>query len=76
MMVFASTILGGTALTGGKGNVGGVFAAVLAISIIENLMNLHGVPPSIRQEVYCAVLLLAIYLASLQEELRHARMGS
>lgn len=74
MMVFAGTILGGTALTGGKGNVGGVFAAVLVISIIENLMNLHGVPPSIRQVVFGAVLLVAIYLASLQERLRHARM--
>lgn len=74
MMVFAGTILGGTALTGGKGNVGGVFAAVLVIAIIENLMNLYGVPPSIRQVVFGAVLLVAIYLASLQERLRHARL--
>lgn len=74
MMVFAGTILGGTALTGGKGNVGGVFAAVLVISIIENLMNLYGVPPSIRQVVFGAVLLVAIYLASLQEKLRHTRL--
>lgn len=76
MMVFAGTILGGTALSGGKGNVGGVFAAVLVISIIENLMNLHGVPPSIRQVVFGGVLLVAIYLASLQERLRHARLES
>lgn len=76
MMVFAGTILGGTAMTGGKGNVGGVFAAVLVIAIIENLMNLHGVPPSIRQVVFGAVLLVAIYLASLQERLRHARLES
>lgn len=74
MMVFAGTILGGTALTGGKGNVGGIFAAVLVIAIIENLMNLYGVPPSIRQIVFGAVLLVAIYLASLQENLRHARI--
>ena len=70
----AGTILGGTALTGGKGNVGGIFAAVLVISIIENLMNLFGVPPSIRQVVFGAVMLLAIYLASLQERLRHSRL--
>jgi simple sugar transport system permease protein len=76
LMVFAGTILGGTALTGGKGNVGGVFAAVLVIAIIENLMNLFGVPPSIRQVVFGAVLLVAIYLASLQESLRQARMES
>ena len=74
LMVFAGTILGGTALTGVKGNVGGIFAAVLVISIIENLMNLFGVPPSIRQVVFGAVMLLAIYLASLQERLRHSRL--
>lgn len=74
LMVFAGTILGGTALTGGKGNVGGIFAAVLVIAIIENLMNLFGVPPSVRQVVFGAVLLVAIYLASLQDRLRHARM--
>ena len=47
---------------------------MLVIAIIENLMNLFGVPPSIRQVVFGAVLLVAIYLASLQENLRHARM--
>jgi len=76
LMVFAGTILGGTALTGGKGNIGGIFAAVLVIAIIENLMNLFGVPPSIRQVVFGAVLLVAIYLASLQQRLRAARMDS
>ncbi|WP_116134180.1 ABC transporter permease [Tropicimonas sp. IMCC34043] len=74
LMVFAGAILGGTALTGGKGNVGGIFAAVLVIAIIENLMNLYGVPPSIRQVVFGAVMLVAIYLASLQDRLRHARI--
>lgn len=74
LMVFAGTILGGTALTGGKGNVGGIFAAVLVIAIIENLINLFGVPPSIRQVVFGAVLLVAIYLASLQDRLRNARL--
>ena len=70
LMVFAGTILGGTALTGGVGNVGGIFAAVLVISIIENLMNLFGVEPSIRQIAFGFILMGAIYLASLQGKLR------
>lgn len=74
LMVFAGTILGGAALTGGKGNVGGIFAAVLVIAIIENLMNLFGVAPSVRQMVFGGVLLIAIYLASLQDRLRHIRL--
>jgi ribose/xylose/arabinose/galactoside ABC-type transport system permease subunit len=72
LMAFAGAILGGTALTGGVGRVGGIFAAVLVIAIIENLMNLFGVPPSIRQIVFGIILLAAIYLASLQGRLRLA----
>jgi ribose/xylose/arabinose/galactoside ABC-type transport system permease subunit len=75
LMVFAGTILGGTALTGGAGKVGGIFAAVLVIAIIENLMNLYGVEPSIRQIVFGLILMLAIYLASLQGKLRNWRKG-
>ena len=70
LMVFAGTILGGAALTGGAGTVGGIFAAVLVIAIIENLMNLYGVEPSIRQIVFGVILMCAIYLASLQGKLR------
>lgn len=70
LMVFAGTILGGTALTGGVGRVGGILAAVLVIAIIENLMNLFGVEPSIRQIVFGLILMGAIYLASLQGRLR------
>ena len=40
------------------------------IAIIENLMNLYGVAPSIRQIVFGLILLGAIYLASLQGRLR------
>ena len=73
LMVFAGTILGGAALTGGAGTVGGLFAAVLVIAIIENLMNLYGVEPSIRQIVFGVILMGAIYLASLQGKLRSWR---
>jgi simple sugar transport system permease protein len=67
LMVFAGTILGGTSLNGGIGRLSGVFGAVIVIAIIENLMNLTGIAPSIRQMVFGCVLLVAIYLASLQD---------
>lgn len=70
LMVFAGTILGGTSLQGGVGHVSGIFAAVLVIAMIENLMNLYGIPPSIRQIVFGLILLAAIWLASLQGRLR------
>ena len=70
MMVFAATILGGTSLAGGEGRITGIFAAVLVLAIIENLMNLVGVEPSIRQIVFGVILLAAIYVASLQSRVR------
>jgi ribose/xylose/arabinose/galactoside ABC-type transport system permease subunit len=75
LMVFAGTILGGTSLSGGIGRLSGVFGAVIVIAVIENLMNLIGIEPSIRQMVFGLVLLVAIWLASLQDRiaLRAAR---
>lgn len=70
MLVFAATILGGTALSGGEGKVSGIFGGVLVLGVIENLLNLFGVEPSIRQMVYGIVLLGAIYLASLQKRVK------
>jgi simple sugar transport system permease protein len=69
MMVFAATILGGTSMAGGEGKITGIFGAVLVLSIIENLLNLFGVDPSIRQIVYGSILLAAIYLASMQKKI-------
>jgi len=69
MMVFAGTILGGTSMAGGQGKITGIFGAVLVLSIIENLLNLFGVDPSIRQIVYGVILLIAIYLASMQKKI-------
>lgn len=73
LMVFAGAILGGTSLQGGVGRVSGIFAAVLVIAMIGNLMNLYGVEPSVRQIVFGFVLLSAIWLASLQGRLRLGR---
>lgn len=70
LLVFAAVILGGTALTGGHGRVTSVAGAVLVLGAIENLLNLSGVDPSIRQVVYGVILLAGIYIASFQDRLR------
>ena len=67
MIVFAGAILGGTSLTGGRGKLSGIIAAVLELQLIDNVMTLVGVEPSIRQVIFSLVLLVAIYLASFQE---------
>jgi len=66
LLVFAAATLGGTSLQGGEGRVTGVLGAVLLIAAIDNLMNLVGVDPAIRQVVFGVILLAAIYVASLE----------
>lgn len=70
LLVFAAVILGGTSISGGHGRVTGVAGAVLVLAAIDNLLNLSGIDPSIRQVVYGAILLAGIYIASLQDRLR------
>lgn len=70
LVVFAAATLGGTALTGGRGKVTGVFGAVIVISGITNLMNLIGVPTALQQVMFGAILLFAILLSSVQDTLR------
>lgn len=70
LLVFAAAILGGTSLTGGHGRVTGVAGAVLVLATVDNLLNLSGIDPSIRQVVYGLILLGGIYLASFQDRLR------
>jgi ribose/xylose/arabinose/galactoside ABC-type transport system permease subunit len=73
MQVFAAVILGGTSLSGGEGKISGIFASLLAMSIIDNVLNLIGTDPSIRQMVFGGILMGAIILASLQKRIRVAR---
>lgn len=73
LIVFAATTLGGTALTGGRGNVSGLLGAILVIGGITNIMNLVGVGASTQQIIFGVVLLIAILISSLQDRLRDAR---
>jgi len=72
LLVFAAVILGGTRLTGGEGRVTGVLGAAILLAVVDNIMNLFGIEPSIRQMIFGLILLGAIYLASLQGRLRKA----
>jgi ribose/xylose/arabinose/galactoside ABC-type transport system permease subunit len=73
LIVFAATTLGGTALTGGRGNVSGLLGAILVIGGITNIMNLVGVGASTQQIIFGVVLLIAILISSLQDRLRSVR---
>lgn len=55
-----STVLGGTALTGGKGKIGGAFLGAIAISMLRNGMNIMGLRLVTQKMVVGTVLILIL----------------
>ena len=58
LMVIAAVVLGGTAITGGRGTLTGAMLGTLLIVIVQNSMILVGVP-TIWQRVALGVLIIA-----------------
>jgi ribose transport system permease protein len=56
----AAVILGGTRLTGGKGSIMQTTAGVVLIGLIQNALNLKGVPSNYQQVVLGAVFIAAM----------------
>jgi ribose transport system permease protein len=58
----AAAVLGGCRLTGGAGSVPGVLFGTAVIVVIQNLVNLFGIPSALNYAVLGAVILLAVIL--------------
>jgi ribose transport system permease protein len=56
----AAAVMGGAALTGGKGSVFGAVVGALTLTIIQNLINLFNVSPAWETFVVGAVILVAV----------------
>ncbi|MBS1888531.1 MAG: ABC transporter permease [Actinobacteria bacterium] len=60
LQAIAAVLLGGTALTGGSGGVGGTAVGVLFIAILQNGLSLAGVSSDWQNVVTGVILLLAV----------------
>jgi ribose/xylose/arabinose/galactoside ABC-type transport system permease subunit len=58
--VIAAVVVGGTSLTGGRGNVLGTLAGAVCIGILNNALNLANVDPYLQRVVTGVVILLAV----------------
>ena len=56
----AATVIGGTALSGGKGGVWGTLAGVLIFSILDTLFNQIGIDAYMKQILRGAIIILAV----------------
>lgn len=72
LTILAAVILGGTALTGGRGTVVGTFMGVLLLGILANGLNLLGARAEVQMFVQGVVLILAVTV----DELRRRRLGA
>ena len=72
--VITATILGGTALTGGKGNLWGTLVAAIMLGIIKNGLNLLGVPDFYQRLVTGLILIVALTVNTMSLRLSAGRV--
>ncbi len=58
----AAVVIGGTALSGGVGTVGGTLIGILIIGIISNAMGLNNVDANLQLILKGAIILVAVWL--------------
>ncbi len=63
----AAVSIGGASLAGGTGTVLGTVLGVAILSVLNNIMNLVGVPPTLQPAVKGLVILLAVFLNSTRQ---------
>lgn len=58
----AAVVIGGTALSGGKGTIWGTVIGAIILGIINNMLNLAGVSPYLQGAVKGLVILIAVLM--------------
>ncbi len=64
----AAVSIGGASLSGGVGTVAGTLVGVIILGVLNNLMNLLGVPPNFQPAIKGLVILIAVFLNSGKRE--------
>ena len=62
MDAIAAVIVGGTSLSGGKGSIVGTVLGMLIIGVMNNLLTLFGVTPSLREACKGVIVIVAVLL--------------
>ena len=64
----ASVSIGGASLSGGIGTVPGTCIGVFALAVLSNIMNLMNVTPTLQYAIKGVVILVAVYLNSVNTD--------
>ncbi|MDX9888178.1 MAG: ABC transporter permease [Anaerovoracaceae bacterium] len=65
----AAVIVGGTSFSGGKGSMIGTVLGVMIIAVMNNLLNLWGVPPFLREAFKGAIVIAAVLMQRKEKEI-------
>ena len=70
----AAAVLGGCSLRGGEGSIVGILIGTALLQILQNLVNLLGIPSSLNFAVMGAVILVGVIADQLLRQRRSARI--
>lgn len=62
MDAIAAVVVGGASLNGGKGSIAGAVIGMLIIAVMNNLLNLFGVPPFLSEAFKGLIVIAAVLL--------------
>jgi len=71
--VITATILGGTSLAGGKGNIWGSMIAAIMLALTRNGLNILGLSEEYQRLAIGVILLIALAVSGIQELMKEAR---
>lgn len=76
LYAIAAAVLGGFSLRGGEGSIVGVVLGVILLQILQNLVNLLGIPSSLNFAVMGSVILIGVLADTQFAELRKRHRSS
>ncbi len=75
LYAIAAAVLGGFSLRGGEGSIVGVVLGTVLLQVLQNLVNLLGIPSSLNFAVMGSVILIGVIADQQFDKLRERRAG-
>ena len=64
----ASVVLGGTAISGGRGHIFGTLLGALTLAVLGNGLNFMGATPYVQRVIKGAIIIIAVIIASRKKD--------
>jgi ribose transport system permease protein len=76
LYAIAAAVLGGCSLRGGEGSIIGIIIGTALLQVLQNLVNLLGIPSSLNFAVMGTVVLLGVMADQLLQRRAAAKLGA